>query len=164
MRLGLAVGASLLLCWMPINDLSAQQVAPAAVAVGDRVRFQIQGETKAKTARVLDATDDRLRVEFLDEQGVGDLRLRDLRSLDRSTGRKSTLSSATRGTLWGAVAGGVVTALYVAAGSASCRGDCEGQALGAALAGTIFTTSGAIIGGLAGAASPGERWQPVSVR
>jgi hypothetical protein len=105
-----------------------------------------------------------LRVEFLDEQGVGDLRLRDLRSLDRSTGRKSTLSSAARGTLWGAVAGGVLTAVYAGVASASCHENCDGTALGVALLGTVFTTSGAIIGGLAGAAAPGERWQPVSVR
>ena len=134
-------------------SLAAQ--GPLAVTPGQRVRLTFDGGRHRVAGVVVSQDSDAIAVRpYPDDAGLVIAQSR-LTAVEVSTGRHS---NAGTGALIGLVGGG----LLGAAAGASCEDEwlCPGPAAGAASVGLL----GAALGGLIGAFSHSETWQPVDQR
>ncbi len=166
MRLQLALLAALMVVSAPLHTLSAQQPRPAGVTAGDRIRLKVAGENQRRVATVIDASAVQIRVQFERPPTTESVQLDDLRSLDRSLGQRSTGRGALRGAGWGLLTGIALSGVVAVTTAIVCRLDpCnEWSGFTVGLAIVSLPITGTVVGGIAGAAAPGERWQRVPVR
>jgi hypothetical protein len=156
-RLALVLAAVSLSALIPCPAVLAQQ---AAVTAGQRVRVEWSDAQRRHRAvgTVLDVRGDSL--DLTDAAGVRTLAVAGLERIDLRMPR-----SRSRGAARGAGVGAVVgLALGFAAGAAVIPSNCrEGEdcTFGYAILASLGTSYGAMIGAIAGAFSPGRRWQRV---
>jgi hypothetical protein len=145
---------------------AAQAPPDAPVRAGDWVRVRPAGGGAPVAGRVVYA--DSALVALRTARGAAPVQFGygELGRLERRAGRESRGTSAGRGAGRGALvglAGGVLLAAATFFSGADDRcGACYVSPTGVAAAGGVaLTAAGTLVGGLAGAARPRERWGPV---
>ncbi len=158
------VAAPLLLLLTALLQVSATQ-APSSrqptveADSGSRVRITVD-KTSKHVGTLISADADSLRVTT-DTSGVVAIPTAAVTRFERSRGRRSNVG---RGALVGAATGGVFGLIFgIAAEADNNDWGIEIGADGIALSTLFVGAVGAGIGALIGAASKGERWEPLTI-
>lgn len=163
----IAPAASLIV--IPSRTLDAQQMTTPVV--GDRVRIKADARTLAGGSTIgtlVSTSEDSVVIDA--DGGLLYIPAASVRRLDVSRGRRNRGTGLLRGAGGGLLIGGVAGAVIGAATYEECRSE---EFLGCLLSptspaesamwgGFVVGVVGAVIGGVVGLASPGERWQRTS--
>ncbi|HUF12029.1 MAG TPA: hypothetical protein VMN78_02890 [Longimicrobiales bacterium] len=153
----LAVAAVALAGMAP--PLGAQDAAISELQVGDRVRTRVAGERIVGTVV---SSDDPLRIST--ESQIVLVPLSPGLEIQRSLGPRTPLAGFMNGTALGLLAGAATGAVVGAASGDDTEGLFQFTAAEKAVGlGIVLGAGGAVVGGIIGAVSPGERWQDVSL-